>query len=126
MCFIKPGVILFERYIDNDPIYSKLEKENRRALELATDAQGNKFEIIDLVIDHNDIGQGQELFCDSYINFYIANGGIVMPSYGVAADQQVQEILSRIFPDRKVVMVDINAIAPGGGGIHCMTQQQPA
>ena len=126
MCFIKPGVILFERYIGDDPVYSKLEKENRRALELATDARGNKFEIIDLVIDHSDIGQGQELFCDSYVNFYFANGGIVMPSYGVAADQKVHEILSSLFPDRKVVMVNINAIAPGGGGIHCMTQQQPA
>ncbi len=126
MCFIKPGVILFERDAGNDPIYQKLEKENRRALELATDVKGKKFEIIDLVVDHSCIGQDQELFCDSYVNFYITNGGIVMPSYGVPADEKAYEVISKLFPERKTVMVDINAIAPGGGGIHCITQQQPA
>ncbi len=126
LCFIKPGVVLFETDPDDDPDFLKLEQENRRALELATDANGNKFEIIDLVVDHGCIGSEEDLFCSSYVNFYIANGGIIMPKYGVPADQQVGDLLAQLFPDRKVVMVDINAIAAGGGGIHCITQQQPA
>lgn len=126
MCFVKPGVVMFEKDTSNESVIAKLEKENRRALELAIDAQGRKLEIIDLEVDHCGIGENFDLFCSSYINFYLPNDGVVMPSYGVASDEKVRSILSEVFSDRKVVMVDINAIAPGGGGIHCITQQQPA
>ena len=128
LCFIKPGVVLIESDADKDNEFSKLDRENRRALELATDANGKKFEIIDLEVDHSCIGLDEESehFCASYVNFYIANGGIVMPKYGVPADDQAAELLASLFPERKVAMVDIRSIAPGGGGIHCITQQQPA
>ena len=126
MCFVKPGVVLFESDPSSTGVDARLERENRRALELATDAQGRSFEIIDLVADHTEIGHEDELFCSSYINFYLPNGGLVMPSYGVAADGQIRDQLQRLFPDRTLAAVDLNAIAPGGGGIHCITQQQPA
>ena len=126
MCFIEPGVVLFERDSAASEIYAELERENRRALELATDARGRRLEIVDLVCDHAEIGHQGELFCSSYINFYLPNNGLVMPSYGVAADAQIAGQLARIFPGRKLVAVDLNTIAPGGGGIHCITQQQPA
>ncbi len=125
MCFIKPGVVLFERDASNEAVSARLDKENRRALELATDARGRKLEIVDLVVDHSGIGGEKELFCSSYANFYIANGGIIMPSYGTSEDNEVRDLLKILFPDREVVMVNIDAIAPGGGGIHCITQQQP-
>jgi len=51
---------------------------------------------------------------------------VVMPAYGVPGDETVRKALRNIYPDREIVTVDINAIAPGGGGIHCITQQQPA
>ncbi len=126
MCFIEPGVVLFERDSSAVGVYAELERENRRALELATDACGRQFEIIDLVCDHRDVDREDELFCSSYINFYLPNGGLVMPAYGVAADDIVRDQLAGLFPGRKLVSVDLNAIAPGGGGIHCITQQQPA
>ena len=125
MCFVQPGVAMFEIDSSADPEIVELERENRRALELATDARGRKLEIIDMVVEHGSIGEGYELFCSSYINFYLPNGGVVMPTYGVAADGDVRDLLSRVFPEREIVGVDINSIAPGGGGIHCITQQQP-
>ena len=126
MCFVEPGVAMFEIDSSADPEIAELERDNRRALELATDARGRKLEIIDMVVEHGSIGEGHELFCSSYINFYLPNGGLVMPTYGVAADDEVRDLLSRVFPSREIAGVDINAIAPGGGGIHCITQQQPA
>ena len=126
MCFVEPGVAMFEIDSSADPEIAELERDNRRALELATDARGRKLEIIDMVVEHGSIGEGYDLFCSSYINFYLPNGGVVMPTYGVSADDDVRDLLSEIFPERKIVGVDINAIAPGGGGIHCITQQQPA
>ena len=64
-------------------------------------------------------------YCTSYVNFYIANGGIVMPKFGVPADDAARAAIAAAFPDRTVVQVDISTLAGGGGGIHCITQQQP-
>ena len=126
MCFVEPGVVMVEKDVSDDDSFAKLDRENRRALELATDARGRKLQIIDLEVDHCGIGEDSELFCSSYINFYLPNGGLVMPCYDVKSDEVVRDLLSKTFPDRRVEMVDINAIAPGGGGIYCITQQQPS
>ncbi|MNG26421.1 putative agmatine deiminase [compost metagenome] len=49
-----------------------------------------------------------------------------MPAYGVASDREAAAVLQGAFPQREVVPVSINRLAHGGGGIHCITQQQPA
>ncbi|WP_420984033.1 agmatine deiminase family protein [Campylobacter jejuni] len=49
-----------------------------------------------------------------------------MPAYGVAADDAAAATLARAFPAREVVPVRIDHLAHGGGGVHCITQQQPA
>jgi len=61
----------------------------------------------------------------TYVNFYIANGGILAPTYDDPNDEQALDILSEVFPDRKVVGVPAREIAMSGGMIHCITQQQP-
>ena len=61
----------------------------------------------------------------SYVNFYIANGGIVMPSFDDDADDEAWEIMSQTFPDREIIQVPSIGLFQGGGGIHCITQQQP-
>ena len=67
-----------------------------------------------------------DVFCLSYINFYVANGGVVMPKYEAPGDERARKVVERAFPGRKVLQMDIRKIAIGGGGIHCITQQQPA
>jgi agmatine deiminase len=63
--------------------------------------------------------------CASYINFYIANGGIIVPVFDDPADRDALEALERAFPDRVVVPVPGIDIVRGGGCIHCITQQEP-
>lgn len=59
------------------------------------------------------------------MNFYIANGSVVMPAFGDPADETAREILQRLFPDREVVQIYSRDILIGGGNIHCITQQIP-
>jgi len=66
------------------------------------------------------------MFSRSYVNLYIANGGIVMPAFGVPGDARARAIVQAAFPDRRIVQIDVTQLASGGGGIHCITQQQPA
>jgi agmatine deiminase len=35
-------------------------------------------------------------------------------------------VLRRAFPGRQIVPLDAMAINLGGGGMHCITQQEPA
>jgi agmatine deiminase len=62
----------------------------------------------------------------SYANFYIANGGIVVPLLDARTDRAALSVLRRVFPRREVVGVPGREILLGGGNIHCITQQVPA
>jgi agmatine deiminase len=62
----------------------------------------------------------------SYVNFYIANGGIVIPGFDDPADDAARDIIAALFPDRRVVQIPVLDLCWCGGGIHCITQQQPA
>lgn len=62
----------------------------------------------------------------SYANFYIANGGIVVPLLDPRTDAAALAVLRRVFPRHEVVGVPGREILLGGGNIHCITQQVPA
>ena len=62
----------------------------------------------------------------SYVNFYLANGGLVMPLLDPRTDRAAARVLKRLFPRRKLVGVAAREILLGGGNIHCITQQVPA
>ncbi len=62
----------------------------------------------------------------SYANFYIANGGIVMPTFDGPADDIAATTLARLFPGRRVVRIPSTDLVWGLGAIHCLTQQHPA
>lgn len=123
--FARPGVLLVDATHDRGSVYAEVVRENRRALELATDARGRRFEMLELFEATDAVDTEAEVFCASYTNFYIANGAIIMPAYGIAADQVAAGVLAQAFPGREIVPVHINHLAHGGGGVHCITQQQP-
>ena len=125
-CFTRPGQALAELPASDQAEDAREMQENLRALRLARDAKGRSLEI-GLLRRPGEVVSDTGWFCDCYVNFYIANGGIVMPRFGDdSADQAAAEMVARAFPGRRVTQVDIAAIAEGGGGIHCSTQQQPA
>ncbi len=62
----------------------------------------------------------------SYLNHYACNGGVVACTFDDARDEVALEILANAYPGRSVVGVDARALFDRGGGIHCITQQQPA
>jgi agmatine deiminase len=62
----------------------------------------------------------------SYVNFYLANGGLVMPLLDPRTDRAAARVLKGLFPQRRLVGVAAREILLGGGNIHCITQQLPA
>lgn len=125
--FVRPGTVLCEVVADpQDPRYP-IMAENRRVLESETDAQGRPFKLVPIVeAPRSAVPADADGYCRSYVNFYIANGAIIAPAYGIAEDAQALATLRQAYPDRIVEMVPLNDLFRGGGGIHCITQQIPA
>ncbi len=123
--FAAPGVVMVQAEGPPHHHWHQIHKRNIAALDGQTDARGRPLRLI-RVPDAFEYDTDCDNFCDSYVNFYICNGGVIMPEYGLREDGVVRELLQDAFPDRTVAMVDIMSIAIGGGGIHCITQQEPA
>jgi agmatine deiminase len=67
------------------------------------------------------------LFVNVYVNWYACNGAVLIPRFGDrSADDTARSLAAGLYPGREVVQLTINNLAEGGGGIHCVTQQQPA
>jgi agmatine deiminase len=61
-----------------------------------------------------------------YTNFYICNGGLIVPTGGEETDADALTLLESLYPGREAVAVRGETLALGGGGVHCITQQVPA
>ena len=99
-------------------------QRNVEALQGQKDAQGREL-AIEFIEEAHEADKRSEIFSCSYINFYLANGAVIMPAFGIDRDQDARAKLASLFPDREIVQVDIADVTIGGGGIHCITQQQP-
>ncbi|MEV7544182.1 agmatine deiminase family protein [Streptomyces sp. NPDC089915] len=123
--FAAPGTVVISLPSDpGHPDYARM-RANRAVLEAVTDARGRRLEIIELPqTAFTDLADGEIEV--SYLNYYIANGGVVVPVAGVPQDEDALAVIASAHPGRKVVGVRALAIAFGGGGVHCITQQIPA
>ncbi|TGB01745.1 agmatine deiminase family protein [Streptomyces sp. MZ04] len=122
--FAAPGVVLV--HAQQDPAHPDFEvsKEIIGVLKGQTDARGRTLEIVE--VPAPTVLTDDEGWVDySYINHYICNGGVVLCSFDDPRDEIAAGIFRRLFPDRTVTLVDARTIFAGGGGIHCITQQQP-
>lgn len=122
--FMAPGVVLIEGAGPETHEFHQINRANIEAMEGATDALGHPIRLVQIP-DAEDADSDHSLFCRSYVNSYLCNGGVIMPAYGIREDDIVAEVFRDLFPDRIITQVSIPSIAIGGGGIHCITQQEP-
>ena len=145
--FVGPGEVVLA-WTDNeqDPQYA-LSKLDYEYLSGETDAKGRKLKIHKLPIPDvpvcctqadidnyifepgEDEREAGERLAASYVNFYFANGLVLVPQFGGVenkeSDRRAVQILEALCPDRKVVPFAAGSILRGGGNIHCITQQIP-
>ncbi len=125
-CFIGPAKVLaLSTDNEDDANYAPL-RENLELLRGETDAEGRPLEVVEVRQPKARYQEDGTRLALSYVNFYFTNGGIVLPSFDDPADDRAFDLFEAIFPDRKIAQVPALDILLGGGGIHCITQQQPA
>ncbi|WP_223447350.1 agmatine/peptidylarginine deiminase [Pseudomonas sp. BF-R-19] len=128
--FVQPGVVIAN--LDNDPeSYDyKVTRAHLQILENATDADGRQLQVHTVSPPLNPrnsrFSKDNQDFAAGYINYFVINGAIIAAQFGdEEADAKAFDLLSELYPQRKVVQLDIDAISAGGGGIHCVTSHQP-
>lgn len=123
-CFARPGLVLATSSADPADANHKPLADNIARLKSARDAAGNTLEVVELPLPAPRFTEAGRLACN-YTNFYLANGAVIAPSFDDPMDAVAGATLARAFPGRQVVQVPAIDILQGGGGIHCITQQQP-
>jgi agmatine deiminase len=141
-CFIRPAEVLLSWTDDTtDPQY-EISRQALEVLSAASDARGRRLTVHRIhqpgplfwtaeesrYLVASETGYGRrtaDRMAASYVNFYLANGGVILPLFDDPHDRAALGTLARLFPERRVVGVAAREILLGGGGIHCITQQQP-
>ncbi len=90
-----------------------------------TDADGRPLEVIPVRLPRA-IRSGSQRAPASYMNFYVANGLVVVPVFDDPADAEALATLAGAFPDHEIRGLDARDLVWGRGGFHCITQQQPS
>jgi len=122
--FVMPGVVACMEPAQGDP--------NRDALDgiladlgAVRGAAGDRLEVVTVPSPGAVEDASGNLMPASYMNFYIANTAVVVPTYGVRADDAAVAAIAAMFPTRRAIALDGKAVVVGGGAFHCSTQQQP-
>jgi agmatine deiminase len=122
--FVGPGTIVTA--VEEDPRDANHEPldENERRLQSMRDLDGRRFEIVRLPMPDPVVIEEQRLPA-SYANFYIVNGGVLVPTFACRQDESALATLARVFPGRRVVGIDCRGLVLGLGTLHCLSLQEP-
>ena len=125
--FTSPGMVVAALDADPQSFDHAVTQRHLQILRSATDAQGRKLQVVVLPAPTRVRPQFESKeFAAGYINFYVCNGAVIAPEFGDrAADAAAKTTLQNLFKGRDIVQLNIDALAAGGGGIHCATQQEP-
>jgi agmatine deiminase len=116
--FVAPGVVACMEPADRDP--------NRDAmLAIIRDLEAAKLTVVTVTSPGAVVDRAGNLMPASYMNFYIGNTVVAVPTYGSPGDGPAVEAIQAMFPGRRAVGLPCKEVVVGGGGFHCCTQQQP-
>jgi agmatine deiminase len=124
--YVAPGVIAC--MVANDVLdpNAKIMDQIVRDLESFTDAKGRKIQVAKIPSPGKILSEDGEIMPASYLNFYIGNSTVIVPTYGSAHDEEAVRAIGLLFPTRRTFGSSAFAILSGGGAFHCITQQRPA
>jgi agmatine deiminase len=122
--FVNERTIVAGREVNPDDPNHPILKENLVRLRAAADPDGRPFEVVELPMPDPLAFSGQRVPA-SYLNFYIANGCVLVPTFNDPHDRVALAVLQGLFPGRTVVGIHSGDLIWGLGSIHCLTQQEP-
>ncbi|MFJ6214087.1 agmatine/peptidylarginine deiminase [Streptomyces sp. NPDC092296] len=123
--FLRPGLVAVHTQPDPAHPDHQVGQEIAALLRAATDAHGRPLEVLELAAPTVLRDPAGEPVDYSYINHYLVNGAVILCAFDDPRDAAAADAFAKVFPDRTIELVDARPIFANGGGIHCITQQQP-
>jgi agmatine deiminase len=123
--FAAPGTVLVHDQRDPAHPDHAVSRQVREVLDEARDADGRPLGVVPLPAPARLTDAGGPVD-HSYVNHLVVNGGVVACTFDDPHDDEALELLAHAYPGREVVGVDARPLFDRGGGVHCITQQEPA
>ncbi|KQS52923.1 agmatine deiminase [Brevundimonas sp. Leaf363] len=125
--FVAPGIVAAPIAWGTKDPNADVYDATARALSAMTDVDGGPIHVLRIPSPGLVVNDDEKPVPASHMNFLIANGAVIVPSYGdETAARLACEALATVFPDREIIALPSTAILTGGGSFHCITQQEPA
>lgn len=122
--FAAPGVVLVHTQTDPAHPDHAISREIHEVLAASRDAAGCELTLVDLPAP-TTVRDAHGVVDYSYVNHFVLNGAVIVGTFDDPRDAEAVEILAGAYPGREIVPVDARALFARGGGVHCITQQQP-
>jgi agmatine deiminase len=113
---------------EDDLLNWEVPTEDIDNIYIAKNKDGIAYNIVNLPLTQQNVvtEYGKNLgYQGSYINYYIANNSILVPNYNDPNDTIANQIIQKLYPNKKVIGIDVRNLYANGGMVHCVTQQQP-
>ena len=124
--FVAPGVVVCPMAFGRgDPNAAAYDAAAETLAGLA-DADGRRLKLVRIPSPGRITDEDGEVIAASHMNFLIANGAVIVPTYEATSGGLAAEALAQLFPGREAIALPSSAILTGGGSFHCITQQEPA
>ena len=122
--FNAPGSVLVETLDDEQIGSPSWRSHDLETLEQTPDATGRTLKVKPVLAPRQRYWRFRdEMFAPCYLNAYVANGAVITGCFGdMERDEAAKNALEGAFPGRTIVMLKIDHIAAGGGGVRCLTQ----
>jgi agmatine deiminase len=125
--FVTPNHVLFAFTTYKKGTNEEILRKNLDILKSARDQAGRKLEVEKLPMPKPVWMEEEKRWLPaSYANFYIGNNVVLLPVFNDSHDKEAISILKSAFPKKLIVPVNAVNLVYGYGGIHCITQQEPA
>ena len=124
--FVAPGVVACPTAFGLDDPNAGAYDATAATLAGYTDADGRRLTVARIPSPGRFLDEDHHVVPASHMNFLIANGAVIVPTYGDPAGGWAVEALESLFPDRTVIGLPSRALLTGGGSFHCISQQEPA
>ena len=126
--FVNPRTVLCAFEEDMNDENHAILKANYEVLLQSTDQDGKKLKIIKVPMPpaiRSTVRGEKTRLPASYLNFYVANKVVLVPTFRHKNDRVALKIIQKQFPGRKAIGIDCTDLIYGMGAIHCVMQQQP-